>query len=86
MRRRITEHLTGNILRKAGPVAVVVIEIIVIELNDLRLEQHKTVLCSRVVLGENHVLYDGVPFEDGLIQPSGISGPVLLIVGSVTWT
>jgi hypothetical protein len=43
----ILEHLSGDILCKAGPVAVIVIEVIVKELDDLWLETDKAVLRSR---------------------------------------
>ena len=39
----ILEHLTGDILCKAGPVAVIIIEVIVKELDHLRLKTDKAV-------------------------------------------
>ena len=78
----ILEDFTGDILCKAGPVAVIIIEVIVKELDHLRLETDKAVRRSRRILGQPDILHDGVSPENGLIESNDIcgSGVVLLIV------
>lgn len=70
----ILEHLTGDILCKAGPVAVIIIEVIVKELDHLRLKTDKAVRRSRRILGQPDILHDGVSPENGLIERNDICG------------
>jgi len=78
----ILEHLTGDILRETGPVAVIIIKVIVKELDHLRLETDKAVRRSRRIMSQPDILHDGVSPENGLIKSNDFSGSgvVLLIV------
>ena len=63
----VRKHLSGNILGKAGPVPFIVVNIIIKELNDLRLKTDKAMLRSRMIYRYPDILQDGIALEDGLM-------------------
>ena len=73
----VLEHLPGDVLRQPAPVAVVVRQVVIGELDDLRHEPHEPVAGTCEIRHVLDVLHDGVSVKERLVD----GDPVLVLPG-----